>query len=76
MSRFASRTASGPRGGDLLADLAGARATASPAGTTSWTRPIRSASAAVRTRPVRISSLARAEPDDARQPLRAAGARA
>ena len=39
-----------------------ARATASPAGTTSFTRPIRSASSAVRTRPVRISSFARARP--------------
>ena len=52
-----------------------ARATAWPAGTTSCTSPIRSASAAVRTRPVRISSRALAGPDDPRQPLRPAGAR-
>ena len=61
MRRFASRTATGPRRA-ISSPISVARATASPAGTTSWTRPMRSASAAVRTLPVRISSLARAGP--------------
>ena len=60
----ALRLAHGERaaGGDLLADRRSPGATASPAGTTSWTRPIRSASSASSTLPVRISSLARAGP--------------
>ena len=59
--RLASRTATGPRWA-ISSPMAVARATAWPAATTSLTRPMRSASAAVSTLPVRISSLARAGP--------------
>ena len=46
-----------------------------PAGTTSLTRPIRAASSASSTRPVRMQLLRPRHPDDPRQALRAAGAR-
>ena len=49
-------------GRDLVGERRRPGRAASPAGTTSLTRPIRSASSAPMIRPVRISSLARASP--------------
>ena len=61
-----------PAGGDLARPPRRRAARASPAGTTSLTRPIRSASAASMIRPVRIELLGPGQPDDPRQPLRPA----
>ena len=74
ISRLASRTASGPRAA-ISSPIASAAATRLARGRRPRGRgrsaPPRAASSI---RPVRISSFARASADDARQPLRAAGA--
>ena len=75
ISRLASRTASGPRAA-ISSPIARARATASPAGTTSLTSPIRSRLGGVDDAPGQDQLLGPRRPDDPRQPLRAAGARA